>query len=611
MTAREFRALIEEKGKLEAVSIASKAPCSEEQAADGFIYNYVCRLLNVDNYGDAGIVLWGERICNPRPSAVRKVWRAIKRNSLTLLQGGSSMSKSYSGTIYFFLDWIRDPEFTNIKIISTTAGHAKANTFSTMAMLARNACIKLPGVVQNDYIGLDPKERFSGISIIAIPEGDSGSTALQGFHPIPRPKPHPVLGDVSRVRAFVDEAEGVPVGVWGGVDNMQASAHGTETIKIVAAYNPHDPSSKVAQSAAPEGGWGQFDVETGVKGKDEWISRDGWFVCRLDPAKSENVMERKLVYPGFHTYEGYSKIKEKSGGNTPEYFTFGRGAYPAESAVRVVIQSAYYNRCRGEFVFDGKTVKFAGLDVAVDGRDNAILTIGRVGTALAFQPRTGDIVRFPVARMAAQVDGQFHVKKGSVKIVGDDAIRQCKDVGVAPENFMGDSTGNGAAVISYMKAIWSEDVDGLDFSGRCTTTKILAQHDFTPEEKYDGIVTEVWFAAAAWMEFLYLAISPMVRGDQLESEALGRRYKNVGKKLVNGEQRELTRVEKKDEYILRLHHSPDFMDSLTIFLHKVRMKANIVASMTGKPPEQKKVPLQRTRVGVVDRVQWVNTSETV
>ncbi len=604
MDARKFRKLIETQGKVAAVSQATSLPCENEIAANCFIYEYVKALLDGEKYAAAAIVLWGFKIFNPLPYAVRMVWEGIKAAAKVLLQGSGSVGKSYSCIVWLLLDWLRDPEFTNVKIISTTAGHAKSNTFATMQMLVRNAVIPLPGVALNDYIGLDPKERYSGISIVAIPDGDNGGGVLQGFHPIPRPAPHPTLGDTSRLRALLDECEEIPIGVWQGVDNMLTAIDGTDRIKIIGAYNPKDQSTKTAQNAAPEGGWERFDVDTGVDGKDVWESKNGWHVVRIDAAKTENVKQRKMVFPGFQTYEGYRALADKNGGNSAEYYTFGRGAYPPISAVRIIVQSQFLQGCRGEFIFLGATTKCASVDTAVDGRDVAAMSVGRFGLATAFRTKSGQLNRFPEPRMALQCDQQFPLKKGSTKIVGDDIKAQAIALGIAPEWVMIDATGNGSAVLSYLQAVWSDQVQGLDFGAAATEMKILDQDKFAANELYDGVVTEVWFTMARWMEYGYFAIAPVVRSDPLEEELLGRRYNNVGKKTINGESKEMIRVEKKDAYKVRLSHSPDYADSMTLLVHLARVMGHLMGSMTGRKPQERR--RERTQHGVVDRVQWLN-----
>lgn len=571
MTAYEFRQQIEEKGKLAAAKGVDPAVKNAKQA-DLLIFKYVARLLNAGQYSAAGLVLWGDKVWNPRPQAVSRIIKAIEGNAKILLQGCGSVGKSYTPVIWLLLDWLRDPEFTNIKIISATKSHATSNTFSTLVKRYRDACIKLPGIVTGDYIGLDSKERKSGISVIAIPMGDDGKGRLQGFHPDPRPKVHPILGPSSRVRAFMDECEEIPLGVWEGVDNMLVSMEGVDTIKIIGAYNPKDQTSKTAQNAEPKDGWESFDIETGVNGRNEWVSKNNWHVIRIDGKQTENVRLRKNVFPGLMGYSGFRELEVKDGGNSVNYYTFGRGCYPPEGAVGVLISSKLINDARGEYVFVGAPIRAAGVDTALDGRDHCVLTIGRVGLASGFQPKTGKLVKFKEPRMVLQVDQQFILKKGDTKVVGDAIMANCIKLGVSPEYCCIDATGNGSGVYSYLRAIWGEDVQGIDFNRAATDIKITEQDQYTPEELYEGVVSEVWFALAKWLEFGLCAIAPGLRRDPLDAELTGRRYVfGKGKKL---------RVEKKDDYKKRMGgKSPDFADSLTILLHCVRHRESIVGTM--------------------------------
>lgn len=580
MTACELRVLIEDKGNLVAAQAVDKSVKTLQQA-DCLIFKYVARLLDAGEYGAAALVLFGDKLFNPRPKAVRDVWRVIEGSAKSMIMGCGSVGKSYSTIAWFLLDWWRDPQYTNVKIISTTKGHAKGNTFSTLVKLHKHACIKMPGQITSDYIGLDPQERKSGISVIAIPTGDDGKGRLQGFHPDPRPKIHPVLGPSSRVRAVIDEAEETPLGVWEGVDNMLLSMEGADTIKVTCAYNPKDQTSRTANNSEPPDGWETFDIENGVAGKNRWVSKNGWFVLRIDGKQTENVRARKMIYPGFLTYQGYRELESKDGGNSVNYYTFARGAYPPEGAVGVLISSKLLQDSRGEYLFTGIPVKCAGVDVAVDGRDNCVLTLGKTGWATAFQPKKGKLVKFKEPRMVIQADQQYTLKKGDTKIAGDDIMATCLKLGVSPEYCCIDATGNGAAVYSYLKAVWSNDVQGVDFNKAATNGKILEQDQYTPEELYEGIVTEVWFALAKLMEFGYFAMSPGMRKEPLEGELTGRRYVlGKGKKL---------RVEKKDDYKKRMgSRSPDYADSITLLVCAARFRSAIVGSMVDeeKKPNQ-------------------------
>lgn len=618
MNANGFRISIEKLGKVEACrKLDDSVTCDDE--ADIFIKLYVMKLLlashqasvardykrAVDLKVGAALVLWGNRLFDPRPSAVRKVWKHLERYHKGLIQGAGSMGKSYSAMVWFLLDYYLDPEYTTTKLISTTAGHAKSNTFATLVRLHENCICPMPGEAINGYIGPDPKKRDAGIEIIAIPQGEDNKGALQGFHPKPRPNPHPILGAAGRVRGFLDECEEVPIGVWNGIANMLLSMDLDGTVKVVGAYNPKDISSKTAQNAEPVGGWDAFDIETGVQGKDEWISKEGWAVLRLDAKKFENVKQRQKIYNGFVTFEGYRNLEAKANGNSPEFYTFGRGAYPPTSAVSIIISSQHLSQQRGEYTFLGSTTNVAGFDTAVDGRDNAVLTRGRMGLAISFTRYVakGDgkiqrqIINFKRARMVVQVDQQICLRKGDTKIVGDALIEACKAWGVAPEWLTMDRTGNGASVHDYVRAIWSEQVQGVDFNKAATDQAILDQDTDKASDLYDGIVSEVWFAGSRWLEFGYIAMAPGLNGDPLETELRSRRYVlGAGKTL---------RVEKKDDYKLRMgSQSPDFADSLLLMLHGIRMRKGLMASMTETP--KKKDKERDLKPGIVDSaVKWV------
>lgn len=589
MDALQFRRLIEQKGKVEAVRRFAK--CGNEAEADAYIKIYINRLLQSGKYGAAGVLLWGENVFDHRPRTVRRIWKAINSSAKVMLQGGGSQGKSYTGIAWLLLDWWRDPEYTSVKIVSTTAGHAKANTFATLQMLHKQAIVEMPGTVHSEHIGLTPEDKRACISIVKIPTGDDGKGRLQGFHPIPRPTPHPVLGKVSRVRAFLDEAEEIPFGVWEGVANMTASLDGVDSVKVLCAYNPKDIAKKVAQLAAPAQGH-EWVARENV---EEWRAKEGgWNVIRLDPKNTENVIERRVVFPALQTYEGFRDYETKNGGNSPEYWTFGRGLYPPDGVSNNIIASSIFSAARGEFVFISSTIRVAGVDIAVEGRDNAVMTVGRWGMASEFVSSEGVRRKFKNPRMVLQIDQQIELKKGTTRIVANDIREKCRALKINPAYICLDRTGNGGVVHDYLCEVWDDSVQGVDFSKPATEIKILAEDLETPEEQYDGVVTEVWYALARWLEFGYIAISTGVRIDPLQQECLGRKYN-----LAEGKK---TRVEKKDIYKGRLGHSPDFGDSLTICVHSVRMATGEKQTMQDKPKDER--PLEHAEHGVVDRVDW-------
>jgi hypothetical protein len=266
------------------------------------ILNYTNFLLSKNAYAEAATLLWGKELFTVEPASVRMIWEELPKNCEVAIMGAGSTGKTYSVGVWLLLDWIRDPEYTCIKVLSVTQEHAKRNVFAQMKNLHRNAIVPLPGIAQERSIqvGSDDKQ---GIHLVPIPAGDDGKGRLRGFHPVPRGTIHPQFGSLTRIRVILDEAEEIPQGVWEDVDNILGNKDGVETIKVIAASNPKDVNSKFGQLCEPVGGWDGENMDF----SERWSSRLGWRTLHIDGSKCENVIEKKLIYPGLLTWEGYSK----------------------------------------------------------------------------------------------------------------------------------------------------------------------------------------------------------------------------------------------------------------------------------------------------------------
>lgn len=581
MTALAFRELLEKHGLIEGCKKAGAPNIQTKKDASRYIWSVVTSYLARNQKVSAAIVLWGTTTFDPRPMSVQKIWKALESNSKLFVMACASVSKSYGISIWLFLDWLRDPEYTATKFLSTTSGHAKANTYSTLVRLFRRSIIKLPGFCTATYIGLDPKDKKSGFTVTAIPRGDSGEGRLQGFHPDPREKPHPIFGKNSRIRVFMDECEHIPIGAWEGVDNCLASAVGIEMIKVIGAFNPSDKTTKTAERARPPGGWAEVKLDGGYRGSNTWLSAEGWWVLRIDGAETENVKQRADIYHGFLSWEGYRAMQLKDGGNSTGYYTFGRGIYPPIGSVNEVVSELFWSRCKGEFIFDGKPINAGFSDIAVDGRDRCVLVKARTGWAREFHRHDGEIIKFP-RRKVIQIDQIYEIAKGETKIVGDNLKREALRLSISSEWFGVDSTGNGGAVHSYLRAVWADDVYGLDFGKDATNVKIMDEDTKTPEELYYGVWTEVWFALAKFAEFGLIGILPSVRSDPLDNEVTNRQYKVVEENKL--------RVEKKDDYVKRIGRSPDYADAVTGLVHMIRMREGITGPISDAPKPKKTRP---------------------
>lgn len=569
--------------------------CEVLAQADAYLWAVVWRLLRANLLSAVARLIWPQELFDPRPECVQLIWGTIQSEPKVIFLGCGSAGKSYSSAAWFLLDWLRDPGFTNTKIISTTAGHAKANIFSTFHNLHASSRIKLPGIRLDGFIGMDSANRHAGISRVTIPPGETGRAALQGFHPIPRGSIDPIFGHVGRCRALVDEAEQVPLGLWRGVSNMLLSMEGTDLIKVVAATNPADVLSPLAMYAAPEKGW------TRVKPDIDkiWTSRERWHVCRIDGADLENVAQRRVIYPGFMTFSGFENLRLKGGGNSIEYWTLARGMYSLEGAANTVIPLSFLDGLVGTLLFVGRVVPVGSLDVAFEGDDECIFTAARYGLAAGWRdPVDSRVHYFEKQRFCLQVDQFFALPKVRTLEQAEAVMQHCTRLGISPEWFICDRTGPGTGLHDALISLWDPGVVGINWGQAATEKPILEDDTTTAIEEYDGIHTEMYWSLRRWIEHQYLKLSPTLDNDKLFKEMTQRTYALAGKGPTG-----LGRVvlQPKKEFKRLYGWSPDRCDSLVMNLHHCRMLGPERARATGRsvPRRQAKV------VGVIEKGRYV------
>lgn len=570
--------------------------------AKAWIWALLKRLLDTERYALAGLLLWGEALFNANPRAVKELMRFVRSTQNMIVLGGAALGKTYTLIAYCLLDWIRDPEYTEIKVISTTGGHAKSQSFSTLQRLYKAAIVPLPGLSMDGFVGLNPKDRHSAITLVAIPQGEDGRGVLQGFHPVPRTSPHPQFGSMSRVRALLDEAEEIPSGVWEGVSNLLASAWGPEAVKVACATNPRDVTSKLAQLAEPPNGWTAINLDQ----DKQWTSSERWQVLRLDGADSENVLERKLIFPGFLTWEGYQKFALELGGQSPKYLTFGRGMYPLTALQNSLIPYSLLEAVIGQFLFEGRTVGCAGIDLASEGGDRIILFIGRYGKAIGFQPLKGQPVIWQKSRYCTQADQYFELPKEKTIALASSIETRCKGLNIHPDWITCDRTGVGTGPHDALCEQWSASIRGVMWGSESGTRKLMADdHDFAIEI-CEGIDTEMYLRVRKWLEFHLLAFHPQIQTAQLFKELSGRRYQ-PSTKGPSGKPR--IRLEPKKEFKKRLQWSPDIADGLVMMCHGAALNGPEKASMIGSNRAKRFAP--GDNIGPREKTSYIDFSQEV
>jgi hypothetical protein len=601
--ARELADSSEERGLIRAAAFLASNHAKHagkldmtNAMAESIIRQYVQSLLDADLFEPAAILLWGPGAFDWRPESCRRVWAGLMAQDKLLVQGAGSMGKSYGAAAWFYLDWYRDPDWTCIKVVSLTAAHATRNIFASIKTFHRTALVRPAGMDDDLATSIQSTtDSKQGIHLVAVPKGESGHGTLRGFHPNPRTKPHPRWGGVSRTHVVLDEAEEVPDGVWAGVQNILSAADSSVPgrIKIFAASNPRDRTSQYGQRCEPRYGWGSIDMET----DKEWISRDRWQVIRLDAADCENVIEQRVVFPGLQTYEGFMAYVSR--GRTAEASTMARGWFPDEGISMGIVSPAMMDNAMGIVRFVGPVVPLAAFDLALEGVDQVLCSYGRFGLSDGWTDRAGRFHAFKQARTMLQLDSQMPFPKAATLEQAAAIVRFCRQMRIGARWLCVDRTGNGAGIHDVLCSTFGADVMGLNYSWAATETPIMGDDSQPANELYNGLVTELLFALAKYLEFEWLKISPGFRNEDLVKQATGRRYMQKGQGMV--------RVESKKDYIKRTRlGSPDALDSLSMLVHLLRQRGGNVATMTERKPEVEGKPL----TSLVDSaVSFVDFSE--
>lgn len=577
-------------------------PITSQKDATTVLRTLVYRCLHQGYLDLSAELLWPTSFFTPEPRSVKMIWRNIRDYPAVLLMGGSSMSKTYTPGVMFYLEWQRDPEYTNVVCVGPSEEHLEANLFSHLVKLHQNTSIPMPGEIGKRWIGLDTRNRRAGIRGVVIPVGRKAAGRIQGTKRHPRPVPHPIFGRLSRLFLLFDELENVPAGVYSDVENvMSASGEEADGFKLVGAYNPKDPTLKPYQMAEPIVGWEHFDPER----DEEWTSKLDYRVVRLDALRSENVVTGKVIYTGLQTKIGYDKTVKAAGGvGSPGYWTFGRGCYPPLGSTTSCIPSHYFDQQVGEVVFIDRPASVGGGDLALEGGDHVQMGHGLFGRASGVIKK-GVFVPFldvrgrPITRQVLQFMDLYPLPRAETTGTAKNVKVQALTLGIRPQALMLDRTGNGSGVHDVLKAEWNMAVRGVNYSQAPTSTKVLMEDTETADQRFPRIDSELIFAARDWMEHGYLWLHPNFDRTIIR-EQLSQRQARA--------ERGMQRAESKSDFKARHQgHSPDESDAFCLTVHAVRV--NFAPAITAVPNGSQSVEEDDGPQGYTDminKIDWLD-----
>jgi hypothetical protein len=574
------------------VKVGSQKEC------EAVVYALIKLLLNKRDFGKAATLLWGPEKFSAEPYLVKLLWDHLDRHNILWVLGAGSVGKSYTVGVWHLLDWLCDPEWTSVKVLSATEQHAKTNVFAHLKDLHHSAIIQLPGKVMGESIRANEDES-QGFQLMTVPQGPEARGRLRGFHPKPRPDAHSQFGTHSRIRVLMDEAEEIPGGAFEEVDNiMLTQEKGNQGVKVTGMTNPKDATSAFGQRCRPISlnGWNDIDEDS-----EAWEGQHNAQVISLDGAKSENVIEKRIVFRGFQTYEGFCGYEYGS----PAYYTMCRGKFPKNAQNISVISQEIMNRAFQPLLWSGITIPLAAVDLAFDGKDKVKLAFGTYGMARGIKKGEQEVL-FAHPKKCLQLNRIFDVGKADPEkklttslYIAKEIQRICKDLGVTDSQLIVDKTGAGQGVDDILRHEFGPRVTGINYSQACTDFKILAEDSIKPSEVYDRIATEMMFAVKKWLEFDYLKFAHDFMDADLVNELTSRRCHTKGLKL---------KLESKADYKLRGNTSPDSADSCCLLTHLARLRSDELQMIWGMSDSEIQTQRRVDTMVSQDYIDWHSES---
>ena len=283
-----------------------------------------------------------------------------------------------------------------------------------------------------------------------------------------------------------------------------------------------------------------------------------------------------------------------------------RGRYPLATAQYNIIPSIYLDASKGKYVWANTPTPIGSFDPAFEaGGDMPIFTAGLYGKASAWINLSNVEEKFKTDRWVVQVEQQFPIEKGDYFGMGDSVIKACKGLGIRPEWFITDRSGNATGLYHYLRMTFGQ-IMGQQWGEAATEKKILDEDTETAHDQFPNVISEMWFAYSIWLELGYLKHAPLLQTGPMHGKKLGlfgqleaRKYDRVRKTM--------RRAQSKDDYKAENGgESPDEADSAIQLVHLVRQRAE--TSILVAPNATKAIPRTRWQQtsSPVDKVEFID-----
>lgn len=380
------------------------------------------------------------------------------------------------------------------------------------------------------------KERYESFCIQGLAINATKATKIQGRH-------------ADRRRLIGDETADFPDEYFLAEKNAESASD----FRSVHLANPCERTSVFGGLCEPEKGWDSID-----QWDKSWRARSGRKILHFHGKLGRNWKLYERLQRGEITQEEYEKNLWKflitpeyiNGINpdTKEYYMYVAGFFPPDGMVNSVFTSDLLSNAMDDIVFDFKPTRCAMLDPAYE-KDNCVIHIGEHGSLRDGGYSINFIKTFCIDTQInrGSKPKEFQISEKIKSILTSE--------GVSPKEFIGDTTGNGRAVMSILEHDLGSSIHRCEFGGS-STERQLSMSDLTKcKDLYRYFVDELHFRAREWL--FCNRVGGLKNLDKRTIEDLGRRRYDIVQNKP--------RIETKDELKKRIGRSPDFGDAFILF----------------------------------------------
>jgi len=473
--------------------------------------------------------------------------------------GPAASGKSNDFGLIALVDWFAAPEETCTFVCSTGKKELERRIWESITRYFNYAKqnYNVPGKVSKQRTAIiNAQDRDlgdevkAGITGVAVRQGtvEDAQSALIGAH-------------LPYVRLLIDEMQATRRAA---VEARKNLSKGCINFKFGGLGNPMSFLDLLGEFSEPVDGWESINVET-----PQWETRYGR-CYHFDGFKSPAITDPDGIekYPFLINRPQIDRDIKDAGGleDHPEIWTMCRGFVPPEGIANTILtRNMIRHGCAMEpAIWQYSTTTVAGLDPAYSSNgDKCILAIAKVGKLV----KTGRIaIEFMphIEILIAASDGRTASEQ-----VADQVIEHCKNYGV-PAKYLGVDESGTQSTGDFIEMKGFKGVHRINFGSAPTNLPVSRFNPKPSHEEYRDRVAELWFSMRQFVTFGQIrALDPSSAIEFCERLAIP-----AAKKAV----------EKKEDMIERLNHSPDDADADAVLLDVVRSVMGIYPGDTETDP---------------------------